>query len=231
MNVRKISKLRIESLKSLIHEKVSIADLDYMKSSDGFLDLDKGLSWKDIAAAMRITVEPRRANIDEKSQLLTLQVIYPDATKPVPKMYMVDGKLHTNLSSINIINPPDIDVMFKSFGWNIVWTLKGGQNMDGTIQRNQFIDVIETIDQAPHKSSTEQTTLAVLVNGSFWTKSRARAFLGFEITLTTRPFSLIDLLEVHAKDKKCIIFSDNKNPIISAGSSFYETYIKDIYDI
>lgn len=201
-----------------------------MKSDDVFLDLDKAKNWIDKAAAERITVDPRRANFDENNQINNLIKIIPDVAKPNKKTYIVNGKLYENKSSIAIVNPSDLDAISISNNWIIVWTLKGGQEIDGTAQTYQFENVIKTINHAPNKLSTEKVILSVLVNGNFWIKSRPRLFKGYEKNTDKRPFNLIDILRFEAKDKKCIIFSDEMMPVIPDNSSFYESYIKGNYD-
>jgi hypothetical protein len=220
-NLREISDARVASLGELSNKPVTISDLDHMKSGKDLLDLNRAKTWIEVAAAERITKDPRRQSADENEQLKTLLLVFPEIRKPEKRMFLYGGNLITDKSQICDEDPSDIDATMKDEGWQIVWTLKGGQNVDGTNQHRQFLNVLNTINQAPARTSSNQILLAVFVNGIFWVKLRKK-YKNFH---HTPPFSLVDLLNDKAQDKKCVVFSDLKFPV----SPFHSSYIKDIY--
>ena len=173
-NVREVSDQRVASLEKLASKKVSLPDLDHMKDNEGYLDIDKARSWIEVAAAERITKDPRRQSCDENEQLKRLQILFPEITKPEEKTFLYGGNLIQDKSQIPDENPSDIDAIMEEDGWSIIWTLKGGQEVDGTNQNRQFLNVINTIAQAPSTTSAQQIVLAVLVNGNFWVKPRKK---------------------------------------------------------
>jgi len=219
MNIRNLSDKRIASLQSL-GKTVVISDLDHMVVDKYKLNLDKAKTWTELAAAERITSEPRRQSADENNQLINLQLIYHDLKKPA-KTYLYGGKLITDLSKIIDECPPDLDAYMQDNGWELPWTMKGGQDQDGGAQGYQFENVLKTIAQAPEILSSDKIVLCVLVNGKFWTKPRKK----YKNYKHAPPFSLVDLLSDKARHKKCLIFSDSNMPV----GSFYTSYIAGVY--
>ena len=200
--------------------------------SGNYLDLDKANNWLEYAAAERITSNPRNQRVDENRQLLDLLSIYSSICKPEKQTYLVNGCLVDDLSIVDQENPHDIDAIMIEQQWNIVWTLKGGQKMDGTGQNYQFDDVVNTIKQSPDIGQTGNVFLAVLVDGDFWTRNNRSIYGNYSTnrgnpkTLkngkTIQQFSLIDLLNDAAQNKKCLIFHDNNMP----KPDFYHSYIQ-----
>lgn len=226
--VRELSKARVKSLSELSGRKVDLNDLVHMKSGNGYLDLDKANSWIEVAAAERITKDPRRQSFDENSQLLKLGGIFIGIQKLIPSTaFLFGGEVFRDKSKIKIEDAPDLDAEHVDSGWSILWTLKGGQNCGGGVQNKQFNDVIKCVKNAPSIYSEDKVVLAIYVNGEFWT-AKHKKYLGWGKYFGEK-FSLLDIIRGETFNKKCVVFTDANLP--PQQSSFYDLYIKNQYDL
>jgi hypothetical protein len=90
MSIRELAEKRIESLEGLAGKSVKTTDIEHMLVGSEYVDLSKANNWMEVAAAERISKEPRRQSKDENDQLLTLQVTFPEVAKPKEKLYWKD---------------------------------------------------------------------------------------------------------------------------------------------
>lgn len=208
--VREISELRVSSLEDSFGGKVKVKELEHMMDGK-FIDLRKAENWQEWAAAERIAKEPRRQSCDEKDQLIKLARVFPGIKKiKREQVFIVEG----NVMRANAHTPPpnsyDLDAECLKDGHLIVYTCKGGQDVDGGHQNHQFDQMLGIIQHAPAGGSATEVTLVVYVSGHFWTKER-HVYRNWEEECTP-PFSLVDLLTMKARDRKCVVFSDANLP-------------------
>src|SRR5579885_767288 len=113
VNIRKISKPRIESFQKLSGKKIDLRQLKHMIVSKTSLDLSKAKNWMERSAAERITIDPMRQGRGENEQLSKLNTAFKNVVKYKPgTIFLYNGKVYDHSNVPNGVRT-DLDAVIE----------------------------------------------------------------------------------------------------------------------
>lgn len=175
------------------------------------IDLDKAKNWMELMAAERLTVNPMRQSWGENNQLLKLGSVFPNVVKyQTGSLFLHNGKVYSK-SNVPAGVRTDIDAVIEDPNNIILLTLKttrSNKYKGGGAQSNSFDQVMDLINEAPSRKDKRNLWLGVYLSGEFWFEIRKQ----YKTYSIDKPITCFNLLKRLAKEKKCVVFSDDDLP-------------------